>query len=361
MIKIRPSPTADTRTCDFSKVTRDTLLQSSVQHIADVAAGMRFLAEKMDEAARRHDHDKITAIDHFHADFATGFKQTGWWDNHRKVNRHHLTEADGIPSDVSLIDVLDFIVDCTMAGMARSGSVRPLTVSDEVLRRAFENTAALLLANVEVDASAPSSSTAPRADCGATMGPDDDDPHVYVCDRKAPHTFLHSTGPEGEEIAWWCSCPDCRAGVGEGPWAYELGAAPAPRQPSRLPSAPGPSTSPDRAAMGSGAPRQPSEPLAELAAMSPEEMSRRLREAPPAKPDPEIDRIRQQFVDGQHARANPFDFIGSAPARQPSDTDTAAPGAYFVDCGCGRGSLCPRVTLEPARPPGDTKGGGACG
>ena len=36
-------------------------------------------------------------------------------------------------------------------GMARSGSVRPLTISDDVLRRAFENTAALLLANVEVD------------------------------------------------------------------------------------------------------------------------------------------------------------------------------------------------------------------
>lgn len=155
MIKIRPSPTADTRTCDWSKVEKKTLLSSSLQHIGDVHSGIELLVDLLREAACRHDHDKITAIDHFHADFRTGFKETGWWDNHRKVNRHHLTEPDGVPADVNLIDVLDFIVDCTMAGMARSGSVRPLTITDEVLRRAFENTAALMAANVEVDRAAP--------------------------------------------------------------------------------------------------------------------------------------------------------------------------------------------------------------
>jgi hypothetical protein len=163
MIKIRPSPTADTRTCDWSKVDRATLLRSSLQHIGDVHSGMEFFGRMLNESAARHDHDKVTAIDHFLADFQTGFKQTGWWDNHRKVNRHHLTEADGIPSDVNLIDVLDFIVDCTMAGMARSGSVRPLTIAPEVLQRAFENTAALLLANVEVAPSPPPDSESARA------------------------------------------------------------------------------------------------------------------------------------------------------------------------------------------------------
>jgi hypothetical protein len=160
MIKIHPSPTADTRTCDWSKVTRETLLASSEQHIRDIRAGLAFFAEKLAEAGVRHDHDKITAIDHFHADFRSGFAQTGWWDNHRKVNRHHLTEADGIPADVNLVDVLDFITDCVMAGMARSGSVRPLTIDPAVLQRAFENTAALLCANVEV-APLPAPSAAP--------------------------------------------------------------------------------------------------------------------------------------------------------------------------------------------------------
>ena len=150
MIKIRPSPTADTRTCDFAKVSKDTLYESSLQHIGDVRAGLAFFASRLAAAGAVHDYDKLAAIDHFHADFRTGFKETGWWDNHRQVNRHHLTEADGVPADVNLIDVLDFITDCVMAGMARSGSVRPLTISHEVLQRAFENTATLLAANVEV-------------------------------------------------------------------------------------------------------------------------------------------------------------------------------------------------------------------
>jgi hypothetical protein len=150
MIKIHPSPTADTRTCDFSKVSKETLLASSVQHIADIEAGLMFFAEKLGAAARLHDHDKITGIDHFHADFRTGFKQTGWWDNHRRVNRHHLLQEDGIPADVNLIDVIDHIVDCVMAGTARSGSVTPLSLPPELLARAFANTVALLAANVEL-------------------------------------------------------------------------------------------------------------------------------------------------------------------------------------------------------------------
>ena len=80
----------------------------------------------------------------------TGFKQTGWWDRHRKLNRHHLTKDDGIPHDVNLIDVLDFIADCVMAGMARSGSVYPLQLSPELLERAFQNTVELLKGNVTV-------------------------------------------------------------------------------------------------------------------------------------------------------------------------------------------------------------------
>ena len=155
MIKIRKSSTADTRTCDFSKVTKQTLYDSSVQHIKDVRKGCAFLKSRIDAAALRHDFDKLAEIAWFHEDFITGFKQHTWWDNHRKLNRHHLLEADGVPADVNLIDVLDMIVDCVMAGMARSGSVYPLTLSPDVLMRAFNNTVELLKSNVKVrDASA---------------------------------------------------------------------------------------------------------------------------------------------------------------------------------------------------------------
>jgi hypothetical protein len=160
MIKIRQSPTADTRTCDFANVSKDTLLASSKEHIQDVRNALQYFASLLGTAIVNHDTDKLTDIDGFHADFVTGFKQTAWWDRHRQLNRHHLNMADGVRDDVNLIDVLDFIADCVMAGMARSGSVYELKLSPELLERAFQNTVALLKSQVTVES--PESSDAVR-------------------------------------------------------------------------------------------------------------------------------------------------------------------------------------------------------
>ena len=151
MIKIHPSPTADTRTCDFTQVDPDTLRASSLQHIQDVRAGLEFLAAKLLEAGVRHDFDKLQNLEGFHADFKTGFKESEWWDSHKTLNRHHLTSPEGIPQDVNLVDVLEFVVDCTMAGMARKGSVYPLKLPAEVLARALQNTVALVLGQIVVE------------------------------------------------------------------------------------------------------------------------------------------------------------------------------------------------------------------
>jgi hypothetical protein len=151
-ISICKSPTADTRTCDFANVSEEVLYASSLQHIADVRKAIDFFRHKLFVAGQVHDRDKIDDIKGFHRDFITGFKQTEWWDAHRRINRHHLLEADGVPVDVNLIDVLDMIADCVMAGMARSGSVYPLNIKPEVLARAFENTVALLKSQVVVGA-----------------------------------------------------------------------------------------------------------------------------------------------------------------------------------------------------------------
>ena len=51
MIQIKPSPTADTRTCDVTKVKKSQLLSASKQHIGDVGAGLGFFAAKLTEAA----------------------------------------------------------------------------------------------------------------------------------------------------------------------------------------------------------------------------------------------------------------------------------------------------------------------
>jgi len=150
MIAVSKSPTADTRTCDFANTPKAVLLASSRQHIGDVVKALAFFSGKIVEAAGEHDYDKLTEIDWFHKDFVTGFKETGWWDNHRAIHRHHLDKADGVPPDVNLLDVLEHIADCVMAGMARSGSVYELKLSDELLQRAFKNTVELLKSQVKV-------------------------------------------------------------------------------------------------------------------------------------------------------------------------------------------------------------------
>jgi hypothetical protein len=154
LITIRKSPTADSRTCDVTKVTKHQLIESSSQHIVDVGKGLQYFKGLLTVAGLNHDADKITDIDGFYSNFQNSFSEghTDWWDRHKELNRHHLSPVDGkIPEDVNLIDVLDYIADCTMAGMARSGEVRTIVISQEVLMRAFWNTAKLLENQVKVE------------------------------------------------------------------------------------------------------------------------------------------------------------------------------------------------------------------
>lgn len=152
MIEVAHNPTADTRTCDFTKVTKEELVAASVAHIRDVYMGLRFLQSLLEERARLHDWDKVSekGLAHFFADFQTGFKETGWYKNHLAESRHHLTIPGGKVADVNLIDVLEQIVDSVMAGMARSGDVRLEPVPGDVLERAYANTIEMLKAEVKV-------------------------------------------------------------------------------------------------------------------------------------------------------------------------------------------------------------------
>jgi len=144
MIEIKKSKTADTRSCDFKNVRKVELLASSVSHIGDVKKGIDFFISLLNDAAKRHDYDKITKIDNFHSNFVTGFEEKDWLDNHILLNRHHLQDENGIPADVNLIDVLEMISDCVMAGMGRSGSVYPFEDMEDLLVKAFNNTVSLL-------------------------------------------------------------------------------------------------------------------------------------------------------------------------------------------------------------------------
>ena len=149
-IIIKKSKNADTRTCDWSKVSKKELLKNSKQHISDVKQGLYFLIYEMQRTARNHDWTKISFIDEFHKDFATGFKRQYWWKKHQQMERHHFNTKKYIKKDVNLIDVLEQIVDGVMAGMARSGEYRKEVPDAKLLLKAYENTAKLLLEKIEV-------------------------------------------------------------------------------------------------------------------------------------------------------------------------------------------------------------------
>jgi hypothetical protein len=77
------------------------------------------------------------------------FVDMEWYKLHVNAERHHLN--DHVPEDVDLIDVVERLVDCVSAGMARSGSVYDVTVPDDVLQKAVANTVLKMINAVEVE------------------------------------------------------------------------------------------------------------------------------------------------------------------------------------------------------------------
>jgi hypothetical protein len=151
-VVIRPSPSADTRSADHP-VTEDELRESTAMHIDDVKRGMEWLAGLLREAGGRHDWTKLRYFPSFYRQFSeaqkTGCWGNGWYDRiHLKKERHHL--EDGGPADVTLLDVLEHIVDGVMAGKARKGEYRPDVLGAGILERAYANTQKMISDAVRV-------------------------------------------------------------------------------------------------------------------------------------------------------------------------------------------------------------------
>lgn len=151
MIKIKQSQTADSRTCDWSKVTKEQLLESTKSHLKDIKSGFDFFIYKMMQQREMHDLTKLSHIDDFYSNFKTGFQEKDWWELHQEKERHHFNDPKYIPKDINLFDILDQIVDGVMAGMARSGQYRQEFISPDLLKTAYDNTVALLLKEIEVE------------------------------------------------------------------------------------------------------------------------------------------------------------------------------------------------------------------
>jgi len=148
VIDIHKSPNADSRTATQDFVSFEDFSRATDMHREDVRKMMYELARLMMEAGKKHDWTKKEKEEEFYQSFMSAkeqgkdFKKDDWYKYHVGNERHHL--ASKVPEDVNLIDVLEMISDCCMAGMARSGEVKEVTIDDNILKRAFSNTVELV-------------------------------------------------------------------------------------------------------------------------------------------------------------------------------------------------------------------------
>ena len=149
-VLIKATPNADTRTADvFSEAV---LLHETKAHIGAVRGVMATLAGELVDIGLHHDRTKLSDFNQFLEDFQSkktgaNFKSLPWWQIHL-TERHHLN--DRCPDDVNLLDVLEMVADGVCAGKARSGTVYPIVLSNEILQKALKNTQKLIEESIEV-------------------------------------------------------------------------------------------------------------------------------------------------------------------------------------------------------------------
>lgn len=143
MIKIKPD-FATMSTGDPS-ISMDNLLSASITHIKDVKKVANFISDTLKSRANRHDFDKLSDIDSFYRAHKSGWRDTEWWENHKKISNHH---PDLSKKDIDLLDIIEMIIDCSVAGLARNGRIYNITIHPEILQRAFDNTVKLIETNI---------------------------------------------------------------------------------------------------------------------------------------------------------------------------------------------------------------------
>lgn len=148
MITIFKSPNADSRSAKIP-LTIGVLRKSTVSHIKDVEKGLNFLSLLLQDRGKHHDHTKMENMEDFCNALNSGkIKESEWYQKHITEERHHL--KSNVPDDVNLIDVIEHLTDCTMAGLTRSGEIYDIDIPIETLQLAVQNTVELLKNNIKV-------------------------------------------------------------------------------------------------------------------------------------------------------------------------------------------------------------------
>lgn len=152
-IVIEKNPNGDTRTAP-KNISFEQFKVANNMHRADVYDVMTYLAKRIHVAGLKHDYTKKSDEELFYNNFlstmnnGTDFVADEWYQMHVNKERHHLLSR--CPEDVNLIDVMEMIVDCVCAGLARSGEVRELEISSDILERAVKNTVDLIVKEVDL-------------------------------------------------------------------------------------------------------------------------------------------------------------------------------------------------------------------
>ena len=155
MIKIQETKHCDSRALnEGEELTEKAVKYDTELHIEAVQKCGDFFRDMIKGQFKEHDHTKLgDNLSEFTEALRSRlkndeFKNLPWWKKHLE-ERHHLN--DKVPEDVNLIDVIEMICDCVSAGMARTGKAYDVTLSEKVLKKAFDNTVELLKKNIEVE------------------------------------------------------------------------------------------------------------------------------------------------------------------------------------------------------------------
>lgn len=147
-VTIHRNPNGDTRTAP-KNVSIEQFREANASHRRDVREVMKALSLEMQTKGMLHDWTKSGINEQlFYQDFlntikyGTDFVSGEWYQLHINTERHHLLSR--CPEDVNLLDVIEMIADCVCAGKTRSGEIRGLEITPEILQKAMENTVKLV-------------------------------------------------------------------------------------------------------------------------------------------------------------------------------------------------------------------------
>ena len=151
---IKKNPNGDTRTAK-KHVTFEEFQEANDMHIKDVRGVMNYLSSMIQNSGYYHDWTKKSEEKLFYDNFlstmneGTDFTNQKWYQYHIYREKHH--PLSNCHEDVNLLDIIEMVVDCVCAGKARSGEIRALEISDDILKLAFNNTVKLIDSITDVE------------------------------------------------------------------------------------------------------------------------------------------------------------------------------------------------------------------